>query len=49
VENLFLDFEEADGDWKMQWAICEAAGLYFQMDAIMSMIGFVSLRVEYCG
>ncbi|KAJ6180355.1 hypothetical protein N7519_010816 [Penicillium mononematosum] len=43
VENLLLDFEEADGDWKMQWAICEATGLYFQMDAIMPLVGFVSL------
>lgn len=43
VENLFLDFDEAAGDWKMQWAICEATALYFQMDAIMPMVGFVSL------
>ncbi|OQE11785.1 hypothetical protein PENVUL_c002G00083 [Penicillium vulpinum] len=39
VENLLLDFDEAAGDWKMQWAICEATGLYFQMSAIMSMVG----------
>ncbi|CAI7658626.1 unnamed protein product [Penicillium glandicola] len=39
VENLLLDFDEAAGDWKMQWAICEAAGLYFQTDAIMPMVG----------
>jgi hypothetical protein len=43
VENLLMDFDEAAGDWKMQWAICEATGLYFQMDAIMSMAGFFSL------
>lgn len=43
VENLLLDFDEAAGDWKMQWAICEATGLYFQTDAIMPMVGFVSL------
>jgi hypothetical protein len=43
VENLLLDFDEADGDWKMQWAICEATGLYFQMDAIPPLVGFVSL------
>ncbi|KAJ5170605.1 uncharacterized protein N7500_003388 [Penicillium coprophilum] len=39
VENLLLDFEEAAGDWKMQWAICEATALYFQMDSFMPMIG----------
>ncbi|OQE17495.1 hypothetical protein PENFLA_c024G02291 [Penicillium flavigenum] len=39
VQNLLLDFDEADGDWKMQWAICEATGLYFQMDAIMPIVG----------
>ncbi|CDM26750.1 hypothetical protein DTO013E5_7047 [Penicillium roqueforti] len=39
VENLLLDFDEAAGDWKMQWAICEATGLYFQTDAIMPMVG----------
>ncbi|KAJ5400482.1 hypothetical protein N7465_010971 [Penicillium sp. CMV-2018d] len=41
VENLYLDFDEAAaaGDWKMQWAICEATALYFQMDAIMPLVG----------
>ena len=43
VENLYVDFDEAAGDWKMQWAICEATALYFQTDAIMPMVGFVSL------
>lgn len=43
VENLFVDFDEAAGDWKMQWAICEATVLYFQTDDIMPMVGFVSL------
>ncbi|KGO70923.1 hypothetical protein PITC_066040 [Penicillium italicum] len=39
VENLLVDFDEAAGDWKMQWAICEATGLFFQTDAIMPMVG----------
>ncbi|KAL2698660.1 hypothetical protein AAEP93_010048 [Penicillium crustosum] len=39
VENLYVDFDEAAGDWKMQWAICEATALYFQTDAIMPMVG----------
>ncbi|CAI7604323.1 unnamed protein product [Penicillium discolor] len=39
VENLFVDFDEAAGDWKMQWAICEATVLYFQTDDIMPMVG----------
>ncbi|KAJ5788045.1 hypothetical protein N7457_003035 [Penicillium paradoxum] len=39
VENLLVDFEEATGDWKMQWAICEGTGLYFQMSAIMQLVG----------
>ncbi|CAG8908551.1 unnamed protein product [Penicillium egyptiacum] len=38
VENL-VDFDEAAGDWKMQWAICEATGLYFQTDAMMPLLG----------
>lgn len=45
IENSLIDFEEADGDWKMQWAICEGTGLYFQMDCIMHVVGFVSLAL----
>ncbi|KAJ5503150.1 hypothetical protein N7463_006024 [Penicillium fimorum] len=39
VANLLLDVEEAGDDRKMQWAICEATGLYFQIDSIMPMVG----------
>ncbi|KAF3030905.1 hypothetical protein E8E15_011326 [Penicillium rubens] len=39
VENILLDFDEADGDWKMQWGICEATGLYFQVDALGPLLG----------
>ena len=27
AQNLILDFVEAEGDWKEQWAICEAVGI----------------------
>ncbi|KAJ5736113.1 uncharacterized protein N7483_001238 [Penicillium malachiteum] len=29
LENLLLDFDEEEGNWKNQWAICEAIGLIF--------------------
>ncbi|KAE8364716.1 hypothetical protein BDV27DRAFT_111365 [Aspergillus caelatus] len=27
AQNLVLDFVEAEGDWKEQWAVCEAVGI----------------------
>jgi len=41
VENLMLDFEEAKGDWKKQWAVCEAAALYFTSDYLGPLLGYV--------
>ncbi|KAJ5815648.1 hypothetical protein N7474_007425 [Penicillium riverlandense] len=29
VENLLVDFEEAEGNWKEQWAMCEAIALFW--------------------
>lgn len=27
IENLLVDFEEAEGNWKEQWAMCEAIAM----------------------
>lgn len=29
AQNLILDFEEAKGDWKGQWSVCEGMALFF--------------------
>lgn len=35
MENQILDFTEAKfGDWKTQWSICEALGMYIVGDEI---------------
>lgn len=34
LENLLLDFDEEEGNWKKQWAICEAIGLLFMCGAV---------------
>jgi hypothetical protein len=41
VENLMLDFEEFKGDWKRQWAVCEAAALFFSSNSIGPLLGYV--------
>ncbi|KAF5863229.1 hypothetical protein ETB97_010457 [Aspergillus alliaceus] len=37
VQNLVLDFVEASGNWKEQWAVCEAMSLFLNGDAIAPM------------
>ncbi|KAF7593617.1 7-dehydrocholesterol reductase [Aspergillus hancockii] len=32
MQNITLDFIEADGDWKEQWAICEGTGFFMMGD-----------------
>lgn len=29
AQNLLLDFDEAKGNWKQQWSICEALIMFF--------------------
>ncbi len=37
LQNLVLDFEEADGNYKEQWAVCEALALFLQTDICETM------------
>jgi hypothetical protein len=39
LENLILDFVEADGNWKEQWAVCEAMVWFLLDDAAQPMMG----------
>jgi hypothetical protein len=32
IENLLLDFAEADGNWREQWVVCEALSFFLQTD-----------------
>jgi hypothetical protein len=32
LQNLILDFEEAAGNYKEQWAVCEALAFFLQVD-----------------
>lgn len=38
LQNLLVDFSEAEGDWKKQWAIVEATG-YWLLDEECGVIG----------
>jgi len=29
AQNLILDFDEAKGNWKEQWVVCETTALFF--------------------
>ncbi|OGM43431.1 hypothetical protein ABOM_007634 [Aspergillus bombycis] len=37
AQNLVLDFVDAEGDWKEQWAVCEAVGLSIMGDMFMPL------------
>ncbi|RAK73190.1 uncharacterized protein BO72DRAFT_480449 [Aspergillus fijiensis CBS 313.89] len=39
AQNMLLDFQEAAGNWKEQWAICEALALLFNTDSLDPMVG----------
>ncbi|RAH41046.1 uncharacterized protein BO95DRAFT_374144 [Aspergillus brunneoviolaceus CBS 621.78] len=39
AQNMLLDFKEAAGNWKEQWAICEALALLFNTDSLDPMVG----------
>jgi hypothetical protein len=41
VQNLLLDFSEAEGNWKEQWVVCEAMALFFLSDAVAPMMMYV--------
>lgn len=45
VQNLFLDFVEAESDWREQWAVCEAMCFFLLTSAVdpMMMWGFRSI------
>ncbi|RAH71294.1 uncharacterized protein BO66DRAFT_410467 [Aspergillus aculeatinus CBS 121060] len=42
AQNVLLDFHEAAGNWKEQWAICEALALLFNTDSLDPMIGMLA-------
>ncbi|RAQ66975.1 hypothetical protein COH20_003493 [Aspergillus flavus] len=37
AQNLVLGFVEAEGDWKEQWAVCEAVGISIMGDMFMPL------------
>ncbi len=37
VENLLLDFVEADGNWREQWVVCETMALFLHTDLTDAM------------
>jgi hypothetical protein len=38
TQNMLLDVAEADGDWRAQWAACEALGFFLRTDMIEPML-----------
>lgn len=42
VENLLLDFVEADGNWREQWVVCETLAMFLQTDLVEPMMMYVS-------
>lgn len=39
AQNLLLDFDEAKGDWKQQWSICESVIMFFARDVAEPLFG----------
>jgi hypothetical protein len=37
VENLLLDFVEADGNWREQWVVCETLAFFLQTDLVENL------------
>ncbi|KAK4233088.1 hypothetical protein C8A03DRAFT_39227 [Achaetomium macrosporum] len=48
IENLLLDFVEADSNWREQWAVCETLAFFLQTDLVegLLMIDDPKWRVE---
>lgn len=42
AQNLLLDFDQAKGDWKKQWSICEAMIMFFVREVADPMFGYVA-------
>jgi hypothetical protein len=47
VENLLLDFVEADSNWREQWVVCETLAMFLQTDMIEPMLMFVVLSLLF--
>ncbi|KAK4153779.1 hypothetical protein C8A00DRAFT_33465 [Chaetomidium leptoderma] len=39
VENLLLDFVEADSNWREQWVVCETLSFFLQTDLAEALMG----------
>lgn len=48
LENLLLDFVEADGNWKEQWVVCETMVWFLLDDASEPMMMCVFLLKRLC-
>lgn len=44
VQNLFLDFEEANSNWREQWAVCEGMVTFLLSNATMPMMMYATPR-----
>lgn len=42
LQNLILDFEEAAGNYKEQWAVCEALSFFLHTDVSAAVTGYGS-------
>jgi hypothetical protein len=41
IENLLLDFVEANGNWREQWVVCEALSFFLQTDLAADLLEWV--------
>lgn len=42
AQNLLLNFDQAKGDWKKQWSICEAMIMFFVRQITDPLFGYVA-------
>jgi hypothetical protein len=47
LQNLILDFEEAAGNYKEQWVVCEALAFFLKTDIGLSVTQYACLCLSH--